>query len=83
MTGYYQDETGYHGFVASPVPIPGDLNDDGTVNCADLTIVKASFGKKKGQAGFNPVADVNNDGIVDIRDLSYVSKQLPAGTVCK
>jgi len=63
--------------------ILGDLNGDGSVGCDDLAIVKASFGKKTGQTGFDPRADVNHDGIVNIVDLSTVSKQVPAGTVCK
>jgi len=62
--------------------VPGDLNGDGVVNCADLAIVKASFGKKTGQAGFDPRADVNGDGIVNILDLSTVARQLPAGKTC-
>lgn len=60
-----------------------DLNGDGVVNCADLEIVKASFGKKNGQTGFDPRADVNKDGIVNVIDLSTVARQLPAGLVCK
>jgi trimeric autotransporter adhesin len=42
--------------------ISGDVNGDGVVNCVDLDAVKASFGKKLGQPGFNPNADVNGDG---------------------
>ena len=62
--------------------VPGDLNGDGVVNCADLAIVRASFGKTKGQPGFDPRADVNGDGVVNILDLSMVAKLVPAGTVC-
>jgi MBG domain (YGX type)/Dockerin type I domain len=65
------------------VAIPGDLNGDGVANCDDLKIVKAAFGKKTGQAGFDTRADVNHDGVVNILDLSYVAKQLPAGMVCQ
>jgi hypothetical protein len=60
----------------------GDRNGDGVVNCADLDIVKASFGEKTGQPGFDPRADVNGDGIVNILDLSAVARQLPAGVLC-
>jgi hypothetical protein len=59
------------------------VNKDGIVNCSDVAIVKASFGKKKGDAGFDARADMNADSIVNIIDLSTVTKQLPAGTVCK
>jgi hypothetical protein len=31
-----------------------DRNADGSVNCVDLDIVRASFGKKTGQVGFDP-----------------------------
>lgn len=61
----------------------GDANGDGVVACDDLVVIKASMGRRTGQAGFNPRADVNKDGVVDIRDLSMASKSLPAGTVCK
>jgi trimeric autotransporter adhesin len=64
------------------IKLTGDLNSDGVVNCADLAIVRASFGKSPGQPGFDPRADVNGDGIVNIRDLSYVAQRVPAGTVC-
>jgi len=50
--------------------------------CADLEIVKAAFGSKRGQPAYNPLADVNNDGVVNVVDLAMVSRALPAGTVC-
>ena len=59
-----------------------DTDENGQVNCADLAIVRASFGKRAGQPGFDPRADVNRDGIVNINDLSFVSRQLPPGTRC-
>jgi hypothetical protein len=61
---------------------PLDLNGDGVINCADLAIIKASFGRKTGQPGFDPRADVNGDGVVNVLDLSAVARQLPVGTTC-
>ena len=69
------------GFVATAVV--GDVNGDRLVSCTDMAIVKAAFGKRLGQFGFDPRADVNRNGVVDISDLGVVSRQLPAGTTCQ
>ncbi len=68
--------------VLSSDALSGDLNGDGVVNCDDLAIVKASFGKRSGQAGFDSRADTNHDGVVNIVDLTTVAHAAPAGTVC-
>ncbi len=68
--------------VVSSGALIGDVNGDGLVNCTDLAIIKASFGKKTGQTGFDQRADVNLDNVVDVRDLAIVSRQLPTGTRC-
>jgi hypothetical protein len=60
----------------------GDLNLDGKVDCTDLGIVRASFGKKCGQSKFDSRADLNKDCVVDVRDLATVAQRVPAGTRC-
>ncbi len=60
-----------------------DVNGDGTVDCADLYAVRDALGTSKGQPGFNAAADVNFDGLVNVRDVSLVTRALPAGTSCK
>jgi hypothetical protein len=60
-----------------------DRNNDLQVTCADVALVKAAFGKRLGQSGYDPMADVNIDGVVDIRDVALVSRQLPANTRCQ
>ena len=61
---------------------PGDVNNDGHVNCTDVGPVKTAFGYYRGNAKFDPQADINGDGVIDIRDLAIVSSHLPAGTRC-
>ncbi|WP_428504182.1 M12 family metallo-peptidase [Roseateles sp.] len=64
------------------IKLYGDVNGDGSISCADLSIVRASLGKRAGQPGFDPRADVNGDGVVDIRDMAAVSKNVPAANTC-
>jgi hypothetical protein len=53
------------------------------VSCADVAIVKSAFGRKAGQTGFDARADVNNDQVVNLLDLTFVLKQLKPGLVCQ
>lgn len=66
-----------------PTGEPGDVDGNGVVDCADMAIVKASFGKRSGQLGFDPRADLNGNGVVDVNDLAVVSRLLPPGTACR
>lgn len=71
----------YTQFEASS-PNPADVNGDAQVDCADLALVKASFGKRLGQPGFDARTDVNHDNVTDVRDLALVSRALAVGTRC-
>ena len=46
--------------LSTDVPVPGDYNADGTVDAADYTIWRDSFG----QTGVNLAADADNSGTV-------------------
>ncbi len=70
------------GSTVLTVMVP-DVNGDGVISCTDMSIVKAAFGKKIGQAGYDPRADVNGDGVVNVIDLAFVAQLLAKGTVCK
>ena len=51
--------------LAAPNPsLPGDLNNDNTVNVTDLSILLSNYGTS------NSTADINSDGTVNILDLS-------------
>lgn len=64
------------------IRLTGDVNGDGSVGCPDLAIIRGAFGTVVGQPGFDPRADVNNDGVIDLRDLTYVSQRVTVGVRC-
>ena len=59
------------------------MNGDGIVNCADMAVIRAAFGIRAGQPGWDARADVITDGIIDVRDLAFVSQKLPVGAQCQ
>ena len=61
------------------VRMPGDVNNDGHVDCADVNLIRAALGTFAGQAGYNVQADINNDGAVNVADLALIAKYLPQG----
>jgi DNA-binding beta-propeller fold protein YncE len=67
--------------IGAPL-VPGDLDGNNQVGCSDVALVTASFGKRSGQLGFKPIADTNADGVIDVRDLQFITQKLPAGTRC-
>jgi hypothetical protein len=62
--------------------VPGDVNGDAVVTCDDVAVVRAGFGRRRGQPGYNAAADLNNDGIINVVDLGLVTQRLPSGTKC-
>jgi probable HAF family extracellular repeat protein len=84
IAGLSTPYTSYSTFVGLvPAAALGDVNGDGKVDCTDLRLLKASFGKRSGQPGFDPNADLNSNGIVDLNDLVLIARQLPSGTSCQ
>jgi len=77
-----QGETLTFNFTALP-RAPGDVDGDGVATCADLNIVKSVFGAKTGESNFDRRADLNNDGVINVIDLSLVARNLLAGATCQ
>jgi len=64
--------------TSQPANQPGvtrnaDINQDGTVNMPDTNIVQASFGCSIGSQCYNPRADMDANGTVDILDAATVA----------
>ena len=49
-----------------------DLNNDGTVNFADLGFLKSVFFTGSTDPGFDPDADLNGDGFINFADLAIM-----------
>lgn len=55
----------------APVREHCDINQDGKCDIADFDKFKESLGKKRGDLGYNPLADTNIDGIVNGDDAIF------------
>lgn len=63
--------------VLTPAPVcAGDVNGDGLVNAADLSVVLANFG---GGGGGAETGDFNDDGYCNVADLSVLLSQFGGG----
>jgi hypothetical protein len=56
------------------IVLEGDFNEDEIVDIEDLVIIGLSWGTRRGQPHWNPVADTNDDNAVDIEDLALVGR---------
>jgi len=54
----------------------GDVNWDGVIDDKDYALVQAAFGSVPGGSNWNPDADLNGDGKVDVRDTYMVAKNM-------
>lgn len=52
-----------------------DFDRDGDVDYEDFKIFNTSWLKKKGEAGYNPACDYNNDGIVNFIDYAVFANK--------
>lgn len=60
------------GFWAGVGGCPEDLDGDGEVGLADLSVVLSAFGTCVGDSGFDPLADLDGNGCVELNDLSQL-----------
>jgi hypothetical protein len=52
----------------------GDVNWNGIVDIYDLAMVGKAYGSKPGDLNWNPDCDFNDDGVIDILDVSIVEE---------
>ncbi len=54
--------------------IIGDMDRDGDVDSADLSILADVYGSEVGQPDYNPEADMDGDGDIDVGDLYSLAR---------
>lgn len=54
-----------------------------TLGCTDLQAAKAAVGAHRSDANYRADYDLDDNAVIDIRDVAAISKLVPAGTVCK
>jgi hypothetical protein len=55
------------------VTLKTDLNRDGMVNIQDITFAAGAFGSKQGNPRWNPIADLDGNGEVNMIDLVMIA----------
>jgi hypothetical protein len=58
---------------------PGDMDSDGDVTLVDALLWIQAYGSRPGMPNWNPVADLNGNGVVDFADATILARWL--GTV--
>lgn len=69
------DSAGYV-YLLTGSYLAGDIDNSKKVDGGDLILLNLSYGKSHGTAGFNPFADLNGDGTVDINDKNILISNL-------
>ena len=68
FSGWHLDDIAIYGeFVGGP----GDLNDDGNLDAADLTAFRAAYPSCEGDASYDALADLDGDGCVTLYDFVF------------
>ena len=58
------------------VTLAGDVNGDGEVNLADLPLFAEAYGASPGQPNYNPAADFNLNGVVNLYDAKALEHNM-------
>ena len=62
-----------------PVPVIGDVNNDGCVDLTDLAMLLSAFDACSGDAAYDANVDVDGSGCIDLTDLALVLSHFDEG----
>ena len=72
------ESQGLEGMPSSPFDLtsakytPGDVNDDGSINIADVTSILSIMAGNQSDSFIREAADVNDDGAINVADVTSV-----------
>jgi hypothetical protein len=74
-TPYVIDENNQDRYpLMNPYVLLGDVNSDGVVDIRDIAIFGKAFGSYSGHPRWNPAADLDGNGIINILDGVIIAK---------
>ncbi len=73
---YFMEEAEVQALLSNMFWEVGDYSRDGRIDVVDLAFVSIAFGSMTGDPQYDPNADFNSDGIVDMKDLSTCGRYL-------
>jgi peptidoglycan hydrolase-like protein with peptidoglycan-binding domain len=59
----------------------GDINGDGQVSISDYIDLSSMINKRAGDVGYNPKADLDNNGVIDTRDFAIMEGLFKAASI--
>lgn len=65
------------GAYLAQTTLVGDVNGDGTVNLADTQAFAPSYMSRFGQPNYNPAADFNHNGFINLDDAKALMRNMP------
>ncbi len=69
----------FNGGVTIPAYTPGDVNDDGTINTKDLTLIRRHIAGGYSISLEEAAANVNADGTINTKDLTLIRRYIAGG----
>jgi len=76
LTVFVAGEHHTTGSFTAAVTLAGDVNGDGVVNVADLQLFATAYGSHAGQPNYNPAADFNLNGAVNLYDAKALEHNM-------
>jgi hypothetical protein len=73
VTGQLNNGTQLEGSNVIKVRMPGDINIDGKVDISDVALAVKAWGAYLGHSRWNPVADENEDNVINVIDLALIA----------